>query len=191
MNRTIVAITAAALSLGAVASPVLAQSYTYSEHYEYRDNGGASGRYYNGDPRYGAGYYAPPPRYAAPRYQGYRSGYDGYRSGYDGNRSGYADGYGYDNRTSCQQAKHENGTAGLVLGAIAGGVLGNNVTHRGNHGAGTAIGALAGAALGNSIGRNSAKDSGACNEYGYGYDRGQQGYAQPYSYERERYSYGH
>ena len=66
-------------------------------------------------------------------------------------------------RDPCQQRKHNNGTAGAVIGGIAGAVLGNNIAHGGGRTGGTIIGGVAGAALGNSIGRSSTK----CDGYAY------------------------
>jgi uncharacterized protein YcfJ len=69
-------------------------------------------------------------------------------------------------RDPCEQQKHNNGTAGAVLGGIAGAVLGSNVTH--HHGArtgGAIIGGVAGAAVGNSIGRSSTKCDGRYSYY--------------------------
>lgn len=67
-------------------------------------------------------------------------------------------------RDPCEQQKHNNGTAGAVIGGIAGAVIGSNIPH--HHGArtgGAIIGGVAGAALGNSIGRSGTK----CDGYAY------------------------
>ena len=114
--------------------------------------------------------------------------------------------YAYDD---CRAREHSNGTAGAIIGGIAGALLGSSVApHHGNRAGGAAIGGVAGALIGNSIGRSSAKDNSyACNGYydgrGYsaptryyngGYD-GRYGYnnsyyATPYSYTYERpYAY--
>ena len=73
---------------------------------------------------------------------------------------GYA--YGDEGRNPCQQAQHDNGTGGGLLGAIAGAVIGGNIAHHGGRTGGAIIGALAGAAIGNNVGRASAKSSGVC-----------------------------
>lgn len=204
MKRTLAAVALAALAGSAVVTPALAQSYSYTERYEYRqtvtprdrqaDDDRYDSRYDSRyDQRVDRGYYgAPAPRYVAPRYapQQYGSGY------------GYGD--RYDDRTPCQVVKKQNSTAGLLIGALAGGVLGNNVGGRGAKSEAAAIGALAGAAIGSSLGRNSAKDGSVCQneayygpgrpyQSGYTQPRGEdeRGYGRPYSYERERYSYGH
>ena len=76
-------------------------------------------------------------------------------------------GYGYDNRDPCQEKTHNNGTAGALLGGIAGALIGSNLaSHHGGRSGGAVLGAVAGAALGNNIARSSAKSSGAC-EGGY------------------------
>jgi hypothetical protein len=74
----------------------------------------------------------------------------------------------------CHQHKRSNGTAGAVLGGIAGAVIGSNIPH--HHGArtgGAIIGGVAGAAIGNSIGRSSTH----CD--GYTYYNGRYYYNQP------------
>lgn len=66
----------------------------------------------------------------------------------------------------CHQKQHNNGTAGAVLGGLAGAVIGSNVTsHRGSRTGGAIIGGLAGAAIGNNIGRSSAKCDGRYTYY--------------------------
>lgn len=125
--------------------------------------------------------------------------------------------YGYYN-DDCRAHERSNGTAGTIIGGIAGALLGSSIApHHGNRAGGAAIGGVAGALIGNSIGRSSAKsNSYACNgyydgrSYGYsaptryyngGYD-GRYGYnnsyyarpytytyERPYSYERPRYDY--
>jgi hypothetical protein len=75
------------------------------------------------------------------RGQGYDRGYDdrGYRN------SGYNDGY------RCKKS----GTGGLIIGAVAGGLLGRAVVSRhGDRTAGTIIGAGVGALAGRAIDRN-------------------------------------
>lgn len=81
-------------------------------------------------------------------------------------------GYGDNYRNPCQQAQHDGGTGGGVLGALAGAVIGGNVAHGGGRTGGAIIGALAGAAIGDNIGRASAENSGACEGADYGrYDQ--------------------
>lgn len=63
-----------------------------------------------------------------------------------------AQSYRYNN-SDCRS----NGTAGAVIGGIAGALLGSSVApHHGNRAGGAAIGGVAGAVIGNSIGRSSS-----------------------------------
>src|SRR5262249_42319131 len=73
--------------------------------------------------------------------------------------------YGY--YDDCRVREHSNGTAGAIIGGIAGALLGSSVApHHGNRAGGAAIGGVAGAVIGNSIGRSSAKENSyACNGY--------------------------
>jgi hypothetical protein len=57
---------------------------------------------------------------------------------------------GYDNRYYCRRS---DGTTGLIVGGIAGGVLGNVLAPGGSKTLGSIIGGVAGAAIGNSIDR--------------------------------------
>ena len=87
------------------------------------------------DARHGwdaARYYRPAPRYAPARRMG-RSDYI-YR--------------GSDNRYYCRR---DDGTTGLIVGGIAGGVLGHVITPGGSKTLGTIIGAGAGALLGRAV----------------------------------------
>lgn len=92
--------------------------------------------------------------------------------------------------TRCRQANRNSETAGTVIGAIAGGLIGNAVSSGRNRGAGTAIGAVGGAVIGNRIaagsnqpcpdGYEAYEDGGVVNGYADsqyqqpGYDRYQQ-----------------
>ena len=78
----------------------------------------------------------------------------------------------------CHQKQHNNGTAGAVLGGLAGAVVGSNVTsHRGSRTGGAIIGGLAGAAIGNNIGRSSTKCDGRYTYYnGRSYNQPYNGY---------------
>ncbi len=55
----------------------------------------------------------------------------------------------------CGQQKHDRNVAGTVIGAVAGGLLGNAVSRGGGKTGGTIIGAAAGAAVGSNIARSS------------------------------------
>lgn len=99
------------------------------------------------------------PAMAQSRYdRGYRDGYnqdryrdqrgydrDGYRS-YRGNDRDYR---GYRARQKC-----DDGTGGTIIGAIAGGLLGNSIAGRGDRTIGTIIGGGAGALAGRAIDRS-------------------------------------
>jgi hypothetical protein len=92
----------------------------------------AQSRYYDGD------------RYAYS--QAYRDGY---------NRPAYRDDRGgYDDRDRGDYRRCHSGTGGTIIGAIAGGLLGNAVAGYGNRGLGTVLGAGAGALAGNAIARS-------------------------------------
>jgi len=65
----------------------------------------------------------------------------------------------------CHQKQHNNGTAGAVIGGIAGAVIGSNVAGHGAKTGGSIIGGLAGAAIGNNIGRSSTKCDGRYSYY--------------------------
>ncbi len=58
---------------------------------------------------------------------------------------------GYDNRYYCRRS---DGSTGLIVGGIAGGVLGNVLAPGGSKTLGSIIGGVAGAAIGNSVDRN-------------------------------------
>jgi hypothetical protein len=90
--------------------------------------------------------------------------------------------YGY--YDDCRAHERSNGTAGTIIGGIAGALLGSSVApHHGNRAGGAAIGGVAGALIGNSIGRSSAKsNSYACNG---GYDH------RYYSYDNRGYYSGY
>jgi outer membrane lipoprotein SlyB len=60
----------------------------------------------------------------------------------------YREWRGKDGRTYC---KRKNGTTGLVIGAAAGGLAGNQIAGRGDKTVGTIIGAAGGALLGREI----------------------------------------
>jgi uncharacterized protein YcfJ len=100
-----------------------------------------------------AQYHSAPPAYngrgAAPRYDdhGY---YDraGYGRDYDRNARN-------DRRNARDQGRRcDKGTGGTILGAIAGGLLGNAAAGRGDRGAGTIVGAGVGALAGRAIDRD-------------------------------------
>jgi len=97
--------------------------------------------YNNPDPRYGA--------YYADRY---------YRDGryYRQRQLSYDDRVyrGYDNRYYCRRS---DGTTGLIVGGIAGGLIGNAIAPGDSKTLGTILGAGAGALAGQAIDRNSVR----------------------------------
>lgn len=81
----------------------------------------------------------------------YRDGYnrdDGYR-GYD-NRRGYDD-RGYRDRRYYNQSRRCNGSTGTIVGAIAGGLLGNAIAGRRDRTLGAVLGAGGGALAGRAV----------------------------------------
>jgi len=94
--------------------------------------------------------------------------------------------------SDCRAHERSDGTAGAVIGGIAGALLGSSVApHHGNRAGGAAIGGVAGALLGNSIGRSAAKsNSGACGSYAYDgyYADPDYSYAAPPTYYAPAYS---
>ena len=83
----------------------------------------------------------------------YSDGYNrgGYYNGYDRSYSGYHRSYrGYNYR----YRKCNDGDGGTIIGAIAGGLLGNTVAGRGDRTVGTILGAGVGALAGRAIDRS-------------------------------------
>ena len=66
---------------------------------------------------------------------------------------------------TCQERQHDKRVAGTVVGAVAGGLLGNAVAQHGGKSGGTIIGAVAGAAVGNQLSRGAV--AGCDHAYGY------------------------
>lgn len=92
------------------------------------------------------------PAMARDRYDdGYRySNYDrDYR--YDRREQRRADRYYRDNYRNDYQRCRNSGTGGTIIGAVAGGLLGNEVARRGNKTEGSIIGAAVGALAGRAI----------------------------------------
>ena len=125
-----------AASLAATATPAMAQGGYYRGY----DRGYERGDYYRGD-------------------QGYRGNRGGYYRGNDRQfrNNGYYRNNGYRGGYRCR----DNGTGGTIIGAIAGGLLGNEVGkgsgrygRRGDGTTGAIIGAGVGALAGRAIDRN-------------------------------------
>jgi outer membrane lipoprotein SlyB len=139
---------AAATALAGCAST---GSYGYDDGgYGYYDNSyhDRYGRYdwNNPDPRYG-GYYADNYYRNDRRYRERRLS--------DGDRISR----GRDGKYYCRRS---DGTTGLIVGGIAGGVLGNVIAPGDSKTLGTVIGAIGGAVAGNAIDRGSKKDDVRC-----------------------------
>jgi hypothetical protein len=114
--------------------------------YGYRGNayrGGyyAAPAYYGGNPYYAHG---GNPYAAGPYYAGYRGDRRGAPGGWYGRNGRY---YGND----YNRCRRDSDTNGTVLGAIAGGVLGNVIAQQGDKALGTVIGAGVGGVIGNRI----------------------------------------
>ena len=58
-------------------------------------------------------------------------------------------------RSYCEQRAHDRRVGGTVIGAVAGGLLGNALSHGGGKTGGTIIGAGVGAVAGNNLARTS------------------------------------
>jgi hypothetical protein len=88
--------------------------------------------------------------------QAYRDGYnrDGYYNGYDRSYRGYDRSYRGYNRSYRARQKCNDGDGGTIVGAIAGGLLGNTVAGRGDRTIGTILGAGVGALAGRAIDRS-------------------------------------
>ena len=95
--------------------------------------------------------YADPP-YHAPAHGWRAKHHDGYRYAYTNNGIRYW--RGHDGRYYCLRP---DGTTGLLIGAVAGALLGRTIDTRGDRTPGTVLGAVGGALLGREIDRSSAR----------------------------------
>jgi hypothetical protein len=118
---------ALAMTAGAVVPLASAQAQRYDYDQSYRDG-------------YNRGGY----------YDGYDRGYRGYDRSYRGSDRSYR---GY-NRSYRARQKCNDGDGGTIVGAIAGGLLGNTVAGRGDRTLGTILGAGVGALAGRAIDRS-------------------------------------
>lgn len=121
---------AAALALGSVAMVPAAGAQ------RWYDDGGRYEHSYRDGYYQGRGYERPA------YYDGYRQA--GYYQGYDRGYRGYDRGY----------RRCSNGAGGTIVGALAGGLLGNVIAGRGDHTLGTVLGAGAGALAGRAVDRS-------------------------------------
>lgn len=78
-----------------------------------------------------------------------------------------------DARSYCEQRAHDRKVGGTIIGAVAGGLLGNALSHGGGRTGGTLIGAGAGAVVGNNLARTSCDRGHAY----YRHSRAREGYA--------------
>ena len=113
-------------------------------------------------PAYNDSRYADP-RYADPRYD------DRYEAGYDPTRYYHADPTRYQERVLSSDdriyrgsddryyCKRNDGTTGLIVGAVGGGALGNVIAGGHSRGVGTILGAIAGGVLGKSVDQNNSE----------------------------------
>ncbi|OYY67779.1 glycine zipper 2TM domain-containing protein [Sphingomonas sp. 28-63-12] len=127
---------------------------TEFDRYQAARNSRSSYRDQRNDPRYND------PRYNDPRYA------DRDENGYDAARY-YRDGPNYQERVLAEDdrvyrgndgryyCKRNDGTTGLIVGAIGGGVLGNVIDGGHSRAAGTLIGGALGAIIGKSVDQNS------------------------------------
>lgn len=87
-------------------------------------------------------------------YDGYQDGYrgGGYDRGYRGDDRGYREYRGNDRRYyNARSRRGCDNSGGTIVGALAGGLLGNTVAGRGNRTLGAVLGAAGGALAGNAI----------------------------------------
>ena len=137
----------AAVTLASLA-PVAADAHGWGHDRDWHDGGRYHGRHYDGDRGYhgGRGYYDGRGFYADRGYYG-RSYYG---RGYYGGPAYY---YGHDRYYRCGR-----GSGGTIIGAIAGGLLGNEIARghgrRGDGTAGAILGAGVGALAGGEIDRD-------------------------------------
>jgi outer membrane lipoprotein SlyB len=98
----------------------------------------------------GPGYYSQAPASNYDAYHHYRGGDRYHRRHLSRNDTIYR---GSDGRYYC---KHDDGTTGLIVGGVAGGVLGNLIAPGGSATIGTLLGAAGGAVLGQAIDKGDA-----------------------------------
>jgi surface antigen len=151
-NKTLALVTAIAMA-GSAVQPVLAQGNDRGYDNGYNNNGYNNN--YNdsrGNDQYNSQY--DNSQNDRDRYEQDRDRYDRDRRNYDADRRAAArwdrDAY-YRN---CEQQRGGNTAGGAIIGALAGGLLGNSVSRGPQRGAGTAVGAILGGVVGASIGNS-------------------------------------
>ncbi len=80
--------------------------------------------------------------------------------------------------TRCEQKQADRKVTGTILGAIAGGLVGNAVSRGGGRTGGTVIGAAGGAVIGNQL----ARENNTCPDGYTAYDDGRGPYRDPAAY---------
>ena len=139
-KRAMTGLLAASVALAAIPTTAMAHDHYYSgwsqdDEDNYDDDGGVYSDY--PDYSYGHDYYD----------NGYYGQDDSYYAG-----SGYDDGYYRQPRY--RYRCHGSGTTGAIVGAIAGGLLGNGIAGYGDHALGTILGGGAGALAGRAVERS-------------------------------------
>jgi outer membrane lipoprotein SlyB len=87
--------------------------------------------------------------------QGYYQGRDSYGyDRYDERRSYRGSDRKYRGYRAAERCRRDDGTTGAVVGAIAGGLIGNGVAGRGDRTAGTLVGGVLGALAGREVERS-------------------------------------
>lgn len=163
MARKMITVTALAATLAMAIAPVAASAHDRDRggwdddgdrgRWDNRGDRHDNGRHHGRDRArgYDQRSYAYQQNGYSPAYgQGYGQNYD--RRGYYAD-SRYQQGY-YGNQRRSQNRCRGDGTTGTIIGAIAGGLLGNSVAGRGDRTLGTVIGGGAGALAGRAIDRS-------------------------------------
>lgn len=108
------------------------------------------------------GFTATPAMARGDRYDdGYYSRGDRYEQRYDRREYRRGDRYYRNNNRNNYQRCNNSGTGGTIIGAVAGGLLGNEVARRGNKTEGSIIGAAVGALAGRAIDKSDSN----CRRY--------------------------
>lgn len=129
MRKALLGVAALTVAIPALPSTAAAQSYNDHGRYErdYRDGNYRDGGYRNDDRR------------DRTRYSRY----------YD--RNGYYNGPTWRGSNGRYQCRRSDGTTGLLIGGVAGALVGRSIDTHGDRTTGTLLGAVAGALLGKSV----------------------------------------
>jgi hypothetical protein len=98
--------------------------------------------------------FADPPPWAPAHGRRHHERYGDYQRHYYRTDNGIAYWRGDNGRYYCRRS---NGTTGLLIGAVAGGLLGRSIDRHGDRSTGTILGAAAGALLGREVDRGQAR----------------------------------